>query len=245
MTEAPVTFDPDTMDPATAVPIRVECGAGEPLHARMPYWEIGALLAILRSRIDAVRAVGAQKFLEGAASPQPENLTEAASLIHEAARRCRQARWDSAVPTLDPRMYFSSTTVNHETTTHLGITSYLLEADAAAMRGIVDPKRWERLGGRAVQQMLQDLILLAWRHPNVPPAVEADLAQRGFTAAEYLVTRAARLVCELATLYRAAEPAAAIQFHRIARDATVLAHGAQKTIEEGVRHTLRTRPVAE
>ena len=234
-----VTFDPATMNRSTVVPARFHAGTSTPLDVQMPYWEIPAYIELMQGRGDPTRALAARGFFDGEYRGEPARLMDAAMLIVEAARKCRDARWQGLAPApLDDRMYFGCTTHEGAPAWRHGIGSHLVDANSTAMLACETTARWLSLEGDAILARLQALLVLAWRYPNVSSAREADLAASGFTAAELLITSAARRTREVADLYRGAAGTRKAEMAQIATDAAMLARGAQKTIEEGVRHTL-------
>ena len=273
MTAAPTTFDPATMDLATVVAFKLKIN-GEPIDGvhHIPYWAIHATLKLIGGRADPTLEIAMAELVrldpqQSRSAFYPELLPVAAERIHEAAGQCRASRWAAAGSAgvkpapLDPRIYCSTRGRHDGTTVHPeqpSVISLLHQADTAGMLGFASTERWRELGGQAAHDALHGVIPQLTRYPNIPPATEVELAAGGFTTAECLLVRLARCAWDLAEVYRAAQVdintvyrarnmdtvPSRPSFAAIGRDAALLADGAIKTIEEGVRHTLRVARTA-
>lgn len=241
--------------PNSTIDAVVNFGGVKPWRGDMPAWEVGALGALATSYADVA---GLYQFprphkitgpLDPAAPEMRRGLWVASLRIATLAKACRAARWAGkpgpsvhdtlldfvyeVVPKDDPLGRYSSA--------EMPAPLLIAEAsDVATVQAEAD-HQWTDADHAARLGQFDACIEALSRLPNISPNVEAALAERGYTAAEFVVAAMARWGLSVAKHYRAATGPHAEGFQNYGTQATQVFTAALRNIEDGVWHTLGAR----
>lgn len=190
MTPTATTTAPDTMIGAT---FNFTSADGTPMQTLGPYpisaWKARAMSTLLDIRTTAADCRAWRRDPIPSAEMQPDSLAALARELRDYAHACRKARWDG--------------TCLESSTQPLVVFGTLLEALGWVVPKLAahDPSL-TALDLAGWNEIVLNGLLLAGRQPNVPPAVDRDLARDGYTTAEFVAEHVHLAADMLLSLYR-------------------------------------------